>query len=263
MALLTANILLVDDDELNCELLKRRLEADHHTVTALTTGNKALELIKDNKFDLVLLDIMLPDINGVDVLEKIKQDPVNDGLHVMMVTANGDREMVLKCLDEGATDYLVKPFSMQVVKARLQRILLNTTTATIDYKNTKILLVDDQELNRDVLAHRLNKSGYKITSVTNGQEALTLLKNNSFDLILLDIMMPDISGIEVLKELRSMDLHKNSPVIMITALDDVNTVNECMDAGANDYLTKPLNTVLLKLRITSCLESQQYKTKSS
>ena len=75
--------------------------------------------------------------------------------------------------------------------------------------------------------------------------------------------MPDISGIEVLKELRSMDLHKNSPVIMITALDDVNTVNECMDAGANDYLTKPLNTVLLKLRITSCLESQQYKTKSS
>lgn len=263
MALLTANILIVEDDELNCELLKRRLEAAKYKVSTVSTGTQALKLITEQKFDLVLLDIMLPDINGVKVLEQIKQDPNNASLQIIMLTANSEREMVLKCLDGGAADYLTKPFSMSIVKERIQRNLENVFSQQYDINSSKILLVDDQELNRDVLAHRLQKIGYEVTSVTDGSAALDILKTEVFDLIMLDIMMPNISGIDVLKKLRKMPEHNDSAVIMVTALDDVGIINECMEAGANDYLTKPLNTVLLKLRISSCLQSHQLKINHS
>lgn len=255
MTPISAHILIVEDDELNCELLKRRLENDGHTISTVSTGTAALESIKSQKFDLVLLDIMLPDINGVKVLEEIKSNSELNATQVVMVTANGDREMVLKCINAGAIDYLIKPFSMLLVKMRIWRCLSNINTPEVDTTKIKILLVDDQELNRDVLAHRLKKCGYIVTSVNNGHEALNILKEESFDLILLDILMPDISGVEVLKNIRSFGKHKQTPVIMITAIDDVETVNECMESGADDYIMKPLNTVLLKLRISSCLQS--------
>jgi len=256
MTFLTANILIVEDDELNRELLKRRLEADNHKVCSVSTGTKALEQLEKEKFDFILLDIMLPDIDGVTLLEKIKSDLKLESTHVIMVTANSEREMVLKCIDSGAIDYFIKPYSISLVKLRIWRYLKNSTKQLSDeeFSHSKILLVDDQELNRDVLAHRLIKSGYEITSVTNGYEAITVLQKENFDLILLDIMMPDISGIDVLKNIRSGTKHSNTPVIMITALEDVQTVDECIEAGADDYIMKPLNTTLLKLRIASCLQ---------
>lgn len=262
MTLATTSILIVEDDELNCELLKRRLEEDYHHITTATTGEQALELIKVEKFDLVLLDIMLPDTNGLLLLDKIKKDPNLNSTQVIMVTANGDREMVLKCNEAGAIDYLIKPYSIAIVKSRIWSCLKNAYIQSKekfddnDFKNLKILLVDDQELNRDVLAHRLKKTGCQIYSVTNGTEALNTLKNEKFDLILLDILMPDISGIDVLKEIRNDPEHKGTPVIMITAIDEIKTVNECMEAGADDYIIKPFNTTLLKLRISSCLQSR-------
>ncbi len=259
MTLLTANILIVEDDELSRELLKRRLQTENHIISAASTGKKALNLLKKQKFDFILLDIMLPDIDGVTVLDKIKNDLKLDNTHVIIITANSDREMVLKCIDAGAIDYFIKPYSISLVKLRILCYLKNANKQTPEKElyNSKILLVDDQELNREVLAHRLVKSGYQITSVTNGHEAIDVLEKENFDLILLDIIMPDISGIEVLKKIRSRDKHNNIPIIMITALEDVKTVNECIDAGANDYIMKPLNTTLLKLRIASCLISMQ------
>ena len=263
MSLLPASILIVDDEELNSELLKRKLVDDGHHITVASNGKDALELTKIEKFDLILLDIMLPDINGVTVLEEIRKNSKLDLTQVMMVTANGDREMVLRCIEAGATDYLVKPYAMPIVKSRIWRCLKNAhvqssiSYGNVDIEDANILLVDDQELNRDVLAHRLYKSGYTITSVANGKEALETLGNNYFDLVLLDIMMPDISGVDVLKEIRRSGNHSNTPVIMVTALDDIDTINECMEAGADDYIMKPLNTTLLKIRMSSCLQSRR------
>lgn len=258
MTLIAANILIVEDDDLNCELLKRRLTNDGYKITTASSAKDAIQLLETSKFDLILLDIMLPDMNGDMVLEKIKSDPVLAHIPVIMVSANGEREMVLKCIDSGAIDYLVKPFSMSVVSPRISRCLKNASSTINNdrLKHSKILLADDQELNRDVLAHRLKKSGYQISSFTNGYEALSVLRNETFDLILLDIMMPDISGIEVLKEIRKLNNHRDTPVIMLTALDTIETIDECMKSGADDYILKPFNTSLLKLRISSCLQSR-------
>ena len=201
-------------------------------------------------------------VAGVQVLEEIKNCDNLDSTQVMMVTANGDREMVLKCIEAGAIDYLVKPYAMPIVKSRIWRSLKNAhVQSSARYMDAdtdaNILLVDDQELNRDVLAHRLQKSGYNISTVANGKEAFEALDNAHFDLVLLDIMMPDISGIEVLKQIRHSGKYPDVPVIMVTALDDMDTINECMEVGADDYIMKPLNTTLLKIRMASCLQSRK------
>lgn len=261
MATNKASILIVDDEELNRDLLTLKLEEEGYVISSCATGMDALELLEVKKFDIVLLDIMLPDISGITLLEKIRNNPKHDQAHVMMVSASGDRETVHKCIEMGATDYIAKPFSMQIVNSRINRCLKKSYSKEIHtdayqnkpVKSAKILLVDDQELNRDVLAHRLKKIGYKVICVKSGNEAINALKTESFDLMLLDIMMPDISGIEVLKIIRETEDCKNMPVMMVTAKDDMKTINECMLAGANDYILKPLNTQLFKIRMATCL----------
>lgn len=256
-----ASFLVVDDEELNRELLTKNLEAEGHIITSCKTGNEALNLLETEKYDVILLDLMLPDVNGITVLEKIRNNSNHDQTHVMMVSASDDRETVLKCIEMGATDYIAKPYSMLIVNSRINRCLKKSYSKSIHeetYHNNKInsariLLVDDQELNRDVLAHRLKKSGFEITCVKTGQEALDILEKESFDLMLLDIMMPDLSGIEVLKIIRESEKFKDMPVMMVTAMDDMTTINECMQAGANDYILKPLNTRLFKIRMATCL----------
>jgi class 3 adenylate cyclase/CheY-like chemotaxis protein len=122
-----------------------------------------------------------------------------------------------------------------------------------------VLVVDDNEMNRDLLSKRLQRQGYAIAMAENGRQALDQVRAHSFDLILLDIMMPEINGYEVLQTLKAdVDL-RHIPVIMISALDDIDSVVRCIEMGAEDYLFKPFNPVLLKARIGACLEKKRLR----
>ena len=121
----------------------------------------------------------------------------------------------------------------------------------------KILVVDDNEDNRYTLHRRLKKDGYSEISLANGgQEALDIVYEESFDLILLDLMMPDISGLEVLQQVKSDPDLRHIPVIMVTASDDVESAAECIQSGADDYITKPINATLLNARVSSSLDKK-------
>ena len=123
----------------------------------------------------------------------------------------------------------------------------------------RILIVDDVDDNRDVLLRRLTRQGHTPTAVESGEAALETLATQPFDLVLLDIMMPGMDGYEVLSRLKS-DTDKNLarvPVIMISALDEMDSVVRCIEMGASDYLSKPFNPVLLKARIGACLREKQ------
>lgn len=121
----------------------------------------------------------------------------------------------------------------------------------------RILIVDDVEDNRDVLARRLTRQGHFVSSVHSGEAALDSLAHHAFDLVLLDIMMPGMDGYEVLSRLKAdKELHR-LPVIMISALDEMDSVVRCIEMGASDYLAKPFNPVLLKARIGACLREKQ------
>jgi adenylate cyclase len=121
---------------------------------------------------------------------------------------------------------------------------------------SRILIVDDNAANRDVLERRLAREGHQIASATNGASALELVTAQEFDLILLDLIMPEMSGFEVLRRLKATEQTSHIPVIVISALDEIDSVVRCIEAGAEDYLTKPFNPTLLRARIGASLEKK-------
>ncbi len=123
-----------------------------------------------------------------------------------------------------------------------------------DKSDFHILVVDDNEMNRDMLSRRMERQGYAVTTAENGEVALRQLAAQQFDLILLDVMMPILNGYEVLERVKNDDRWRDIPVIMISAVDDLDSVVKCIELGAEDYLFKPFNPVLLKARISASLE---------
>jgi len=123
----------------------------------------------------------------------------------------------------------------------------------------KILVVDDNESNRNMLSRRLQRQGHRVKLAENGKRALEMLREEDFDLVLLDVMMPEMDGYQVLEHLHADDKLRGLPVIMISALDQLDTVVKSIELGAEDYLPKPFNPVVLRARIGACLEKKRLR----
>lgn len=122
-----------------------------------------------------------------------------------------------------------------------------------------ILVVDDNEMNRDMLSRRLERQGYRSIMAEDGVQALEVLPQHPFDLILLDIMMPRMNGYEVLEKVKNDPAARHIPIIMISAVDDLDSVVKCVEMGADDYLFKPFNPILLKARVSASLEKKRLR----
>ncbi len=253
---------------MNRDMLARRLEREGYAITTASGGNEALELIGKQNFDLVLLDILMPDLDGYKVLEQLKANEATRDIPVVMLTAVHEMDSVVRCFEMGVEDYLTKPFNIPFVKSRIASCLRSTkvkggeeTEAPIpETIQHRLLIVDDNAMNRDMLARRLEREGYHITTAVGGKQALDLLEREKFDLMLLDILMPDMDGYEVLEQLKASDATCDLPVIMLTAVNEVESVKHCIDLGAEDYLIKPFNAVLLKSRIAATLLAKEKGT---
>ena len=252
------SVIIVDDNPVNLDVLKRNLETLNCLVATANDGEQAMHLLEVESFDLMLLDIMMPEVDGYEVLRRVKESSALASMPVMMVSAVDDMDSIVQCIGMGAVDYIVKPFESRLLRNRVLRVIernmqakgsniVPVLTSTI----TKILIVDDSEINRDILQQRLTNYGYQVDMAVDGLEALEKLQQEPFDLILLDIMMPGLDGYETLERVKS-DAHlKDIPVVMISALDDREVSKRCIKLGASDYITKPFNSVLLKSRIQS------------
>jgi adenylate cyclase len=125
--------------------------------------------------------------------------------------------------------------------------------------SSRILVVDDIEANRELLSRRLSRDGHLVTVASDGHSALELISNTGFDLVLLDLMMPDINGFDVLRRLKEDPAIRHIPVIMISALDEIDSIVRCIEAGAEDYIPKPFDPVLLAARIDATLERKRLR----
>jgi CheY-like chemotaxis protein len=122
---------------------------------------------------------------------------------------------------------------------------------------TLILVVDDNEMNRDMLSRRLERQGYRSMVAEDGLQAMELVRAHAFDLILLDIMMPRLNGYQFLEQAKADPALRHIPIIIISAVDDLDSVVKCIEMGAEDYLFKPFNPILLKARISASLEKKR------
>lgn len=135
----------------------------------------------------------------------------------------------------------------------------NTTASPqiqVTDRKANILVVDDSRTNRSLLAKRLEQQGHSVVQAENGRAALDLMTTQPFDLVLLDVVMPELDGYEVLAKLREDQSLREIPVIMISAVDEIDSVVKCIELGAEDYLPKPFDPVLLRARINACLEKK-------
>jgi class 3 adenylate cyclase len=150
---------------------------------------------------------------------------------------------------------------LSMISNLLQSIRPVDPGALLPEETGYILVVDDLETNRELLSRRLARDGHRVASAKSGTKALEMLAAEEFDLVLLDLMMPEMNGFEVLVHMKDDPALKVLPVIMVSALDETDSVIRCIEAGADDYLSKPINPILLRARIKSGLEKKQWHDK--
>jgi class 3 adenylate cyclase len=172
-------------------------------------------------------------------------------IDVIVDFSRGDESAVLTCQDEGDVAGMIANL-VRTVKPIEPR-------AAPPQEPGRILVVDDNASNRDLLFRRLSHHGHQVTRAASGRRALEILKVEDFDLILLDLLMPDLNGFQVLEHLKADERLHDIPVIMISGLQETDSVIRCIEAGAEDYLPKPFNQVLLRARISACLERKRWR----
>lgn len=150
----------------------------------------------------------------------------------------------------------------QLVAAALDTIApIDPDALAREIEPSNILVIDDNESNRELLSRRLTREGHTVMTAEDGEKALATLDRSGADLVLLDLVMPGISGFEVLRRIKTAPRLRHIPVIMISAVDEIDSIVRCIELGAEDYLLKPFNPVLLQARINASLEKQQLRTR--
>jgi DNA-binding response OmpR family regulator len=267
MQALNRSVLVVDDNEMNRDLLCRRMEQEGYHVAAASGGQQALDILSQERFDLMLLDLMMPDMDGFEVLQQRNQDPVRSNMPVVMITADNDAESVKRCIKLGAVDYVVKPINMAILKSRVWGHIakahqqLNNGIGKVSYatEGARILVVDDLELNRDLLANRLSKLGYIVKTAESADAALRVLGMEAIDLMLLDLMMPEVDGFQLLEQVKNNPRFVHLPVIIVSGEDSSNAMTRGLSLGADDYVVKPFYAPILKSRIDACLAAKRVR----
>ncbi|MCP4266677.1 MAG: response regulator [Candidatus Brocadiaceae bacterium] len=252
------NVLVIEDDEGSRRGITRLLENSNINIKCVGTGSEGCSEVLSKKYDCVILDLSLPDMTGFDVLDKINNDKSN-GLPPVIIYTGKD------ITDKEQTE-LEKYSASTVIKSSgsPERLLddVSLFLHNVEYKNKnecketirmlhnedemlkdrKILLVDDDMRNTYALSKELIDIGLNVEMAKNGQEAVDLLeKDHSYEMVLMDIMMPVMDGYEATERIRKMQEYRDIPIITLTAKAMSDERNKCMEAGASEYLTKPID----------------------
>ncbi len=275
-----SEMLLESIEDINAERLLRDIKKIH------TAGGQLLALFNDalapwkmetGKIDLLSMrrDMLTP-LNAIigyselcqeEAAEAGKADVVSDLKRINQAGYNLHRlfeseEFAVKIdittgpADAGAPVHAV--FGQPAAPSKPSPPMEFLGNASARYSGN-LLVVDDDPLNRDMMARRLQRSGYNVTTAENGRVALDLLKQRDFDLVLLDIIMPELNGFHTLEFIKADPKLRHLPVIMLTALDEVDSTVRCIEAGAEDYVPKPFNPIILHARINASLEKKRLR----
>jgi CheY-like chemotaxis protein len=199
----------VDDDSTARELLRVMLAKEGYDVVTAVDGREGLELAKRLNPSVITLDIIMPEVDGWDFLQQIKSDTATSAIPVIMVTMLDQPERGLAL---GASEYLTKPIDREMLK----RLLASYHTQE---RTPEVLLIEDDEQTRSVLKGVFAKGGWKVAEAANGKIGINALQSAKPDLILLDILMPEMDGFEFLEQLRQSSDHRSIPVVVLTAAD--------------------------------------------
>jgi len=272
-----AKVLVVDDFEAMRKVTINQLRMmDINNVVTAANGAEALRILQNQSIDMILSDWNMPVMTGLELLQKVRGDEQLRHLPFVMITADAARAQVEEAIAYGVSDLLVKPYTAarlveRVTKAAqwkprgmrsfssLQAAKAEVAKPAAPKQNTRsnILVVDDTPDNLHLLAH-LFQDEYQVRVAHNGAKALEICQSdNPPDLLLLDIMMPDMDGFEVAKRMREHPNAENIPIIFVTAMSGDDARLRGLELGAVDFVTKPIQPEVLKPRVKNFLRYVQ------
>jgi len=227
---------IVDDDPDILRLFRMYLEEEGFRVITAETASNGLLLARKLHPDAILLDVLLPDQNGFLLLETLKSDSETAGIPVIILSIIKEK---LKGFELGAAEYLVKPIGRSLLKATLNKVLSKPS------QPKTILIVDDEEDTLNLLRERLTEEGFLTIEAHNGKEAVEKAIQSNPDLILLDIMMPEITGWDVMEQLKQEEGTASIPVVVLSAVSTEADKQRGYRMGIKHYLTKPFEVKAL------------------
>jgi len=277
---MTARILIVDDLLPNIKLLEARLTAEYFDVLSATSGPEALALCRDDRCDIVLLDAMMPGMDGFEVCRSLKSDPLTAHIPVVMVTALDQPADRLRGLEAGADDFLTKPVDEIALIARVRslarlKVMLDELRARADTsaslglgdkgaramfdggENGRILVLEDRGGSAERIAMAL-RDRHEVTILSDSQDALFRAAEGDFDLIAVSLDLDGFDALRFCSQIRSLERTRALPILVIADMDDRGRILRGLDLGVNDYIVRPIDRNELVARVRSQLRRKRY-----
>ena len=280
---MTARVLIVDDIPTNLRLLEAKLTAEYFSVQSAQSGRAALELADADPPDIILLDVMMPEMDGFEVCRRLKANPRTAPVPVVMVTALSDTEDRVKGLEAGADDFLTKPVNDLTLFARVRSLVRlkmamdewQAREATCDQfglpvevpairmsddPKGRILAVEPDAYVLEKIAHVLERHGHTVFTASNGAQAEAILaQDKSLDLVISALYLGDSDGLRLCSQMRSKAQMRRLPVLLVLGQEELGGLVKGFDLGINDYLFRPIDGNELKARVRTQIRRKRYQ----
>jgi two-component system, sensor histidine kinase and response regulator len=254
-------VLIVDDNATNRKIFTTMLENFGCSVSTAANGSEVIPalfrgLLTSSPFKLVLLDMQMPVMDGQETLRAIREEPLTRNINVVVLTSMGRRGELNQLSDLGISGYMIKPIRQSQLLDTITAVLNNRkrhsskdrsefTHAKASKPKTKlhILVAEDNEINQKMARALITRQGHEVTIASNGNEAVEAVRAGGYDLVLMDVQMPEMDGLEASRKIREMEGSAGThiPIIALTAHAMQGDRQHCLDAGMDDYLSKPLD----------------------
>ena len=278
---MSARVLVVDDILPNVKLLEAKLSSEYYDVLTATSGAEALEKVVQLSPDIVLLDVMMPGMDGFEVCARIKANPAVAHIPVVMVTALTDKEDKVRGLEAGADDFLSKPINDIALMARV-RSLVRLKMALDEWRvreNTanqlgvvseasnvmkesaekaRILVIEDKDFEKRKIEDTLRDSHELIMSVSTGAEAMELVSKHEFDLLIISLNLAGEDGLRLCSHLKSNERTRLTPMIMVGETEDMKRIAHGLEIGAHDYIMRPVDRNELLARVRTQVRRKRF-----